>query len=193
MDIREILASLPHHVPSELDRWNTAGWIASPDCYPVYSRIFARFNPRSVFEIGTQLGYCLVTALHSASRLRDVAWLDNETDLPGSNQLATENIQYYLAQNRRRQVTLRYWTDRADVQGIDPDLVHVDDGHSYPEVLADLEWTLTHFRPRAIICHDVDNPGTPGVLLAINQVIDRYRLVYEHVDALNGIGILTRE
>jgi hypothetical protein len=153
MTVIDRLKALPHQHP------DFSVWLENEDHYSFYYKIFQALNPDSVLELGTCLGFSLAAAAMALpAKDLHLSWVDDESYLPGSNELAWENI-WGVFKGRFEGESpfhpLRYWTSpppAGRVRGL-YQLVHVDGDHSYDGCLKDLEYAEA-VRPQIILGHD---------------------------------------
>lgn len=65
-------------------------------------------------------------------------------------------------------------------EGITFDLIFIDAGHNYEDVVADICNWRPLLRPRGVMCgHDLypDGPYHPGVLQAVKELVSEYRVI----------------
>jgi len=64
--------------------------------------------------------------------------------------------------------------------GLTFDVVFVDAGHNYEDVIGDINAWRPLLRPDGVLCgHDLypDGPHHPGVLRAVNELVGKYRII----------------
>lgn len=191
MTVTERLKQLPHHVPE----WRV--WLDNEQHYDWYARVFAALNPHSVLEIGTCLGYSLAAAalgLPGKDPPPQFTWVDDESYVPNSNELALENI-WDVFRERFAEDTaqppaeaflrgVRSWDD---VEG-GFDVVHVDGDHSEEGCRKDLDLSLLVVED-CIIGHDYHLE--PGVKAAVTKFCSRYK--FDHIvldDFKHGLFVI---
>lgn len=177
MDIRDQLRNLPNHSSTYLP------WLNSPKQYPIYSELLKIIEPSSIFEVGTCMGYFLCTALLSLPKLKEIYWVDNESYVPNSNQMAIENMKSISG---NREITFDYWKNLTDSNVYFHDLIHIDGDHTYEGCKKDLEFVL-NMQPKLIIGHDYSLKEY-GVKQAVNEVCKYFYLLDEFQHGLYIIG-----
>jgi len=150
------------------------------------------------------MGYSLATAVYSVPGLSRVEFVDNETALPGSNQMARENV---FSADAIRQHGFDRWQFETVCGGVrvkartalpapagvladyTPDVVHVDAMHEYEHCLADLEYAK-RLNPRWVVGHDYDLPAPFGVKRAVGEFCRRYGLPHLYVPLTFGAYVI---
>lgn len=189
-NIIEFLKELPNHRPPGPE------WLGRADAgkqYPYYAKVFAALKPESILEVGTFLGYSLSVAAATLPGLKRVEWVDDESYVQGSNQLAAENIT--AARNRAGHQPLDWhWTRRGDHwvdRGRMPNLVHIDGDHSRDGVLHDLHSVWDH-EPEWVIGHDYTLE--PGVREAVEWFCDERGVVHLSLpDFTHGLWVMAAD
>jgi hypothetical protein len=98
-EVHALLRELPNKLGEGWD------WFEAPTNYPLHAKILGALGPRRYVEFGTHLGYSLVSALAGAPSIREVAWADNESYIPDSNRLASENMGHLLRRMHHQLMT----------------------------------------------------------------------------------------
>lgn len=181
MNVLETLQKLPNIG----DRWGSLDWLQRDDLYPVYAEVFEALRPKSILEIGSYMGYVLVTAAMTVNPER-MEWIDDESAVDNSNRMVFENLQsiYYGG-------AVKWWKSIKDAQPTTPvDLVHCDADHDYQPTLDALEYAAS-LEPQWIIAHDVDNPATPGARQAVEDFCKSHRKKWLLVELQNGLAVIS--
>lgn len=188
-DIRDRLNALPH-LPD-------GTWYRNDDLFTVRYELIKEWAPRSVLEIGTLVGYFLVTAYHASPFLTRVGWVDNESHMGGSNRLVYENLRATRATwPGRHQLVCWHAYQREQLEHCPwPhfDLIGIDGDHSTEGCLADLE-AAHRFRPNWMMIDDwsAESHGA-DIQAAVRGFLDDHP-VYELTEfvTVNGLAVLTR-
>lgn len=149
-DVRDTLCNLPHiRNTTTGEDCRKADWFQAPACYPRYAEMAEGLKPRSILEIGTLLGFGLVSFLSGHPEVEEIVGVDNESYIRDSRRLCDENIASVFPHVRRRFVrTLE------EARG-SYDLIHVDGDHTFNGALHDMAfaWGLG---PRYMLVDDFD-------------------------------------
>jgi hypothetical protein len=186
IDILTLMQGLPHKSPV----YGSTAWLADPQHYPVYARVWKALNPASIFEIGAFLGYSLAAAAAAVPTLQRVEWLDNESGHANSNNLALGNLLHARKQAfPGTNLAVRAWKLAKDARPTLPvDVVHIDGDHHYHPVTNDLEYALG-LNPEYIIGHDYELDGA-GVKQAVNDFCVAKKRFALRVFLTNGLFVI---
>lgn len=158
-DVRDVLVQLPRNPWGGYE-----GSYVESDIFPtkhslirsaIRGGMFRGQMAVSALEIGALCGFFLVTALEAIRAeglFGSVAWIDSEKDVPGSNQMCLENIEWWVGYERGEskiefvRVVHGFWKSVGDTRGLGigwgADIVHVDGEHTYHACLVDLGFAL---------------------------------------------------
>lgn len=179
-DVRDVIRAAPAYYPGD-------GYSVM-DLFPVRFDIIAAMQPApvSVFEFGAYRGYFLLTACAAAPTIRRVGWCDNETDLPGSNDIVKENILWL----RPHAETICYTEAYRSILYGEADLVQVDAAHGYANCLTDLIWAA-ELNPRVLMVDDY--MAHDAVRRATREFASWRGWHIEEFETVNGLAVLTKE
>lgn len=124
MLVKDILSALPFQAKS----CDIADFANRDDHYGALQKLFENLAPTSVFEIGSLIGYSLVTMWCAAPQIQSVEWVDNQSWVPESNKLAVANLLWTIANTSQdSKVSIRHWKTIDEAKPKTPvDLVHID-------------------------------------------------------------------
>jgi predicted O-methyltransferase YrrM len=177
-DVRDVITSAPH--------WGDHGY-ATSDIFTVRFPLIEELAPRAVFEFGSLLGYFLLTAAAAAPSIERLGWIDNETDVAGSNELCAENLADYTSKTGHALDVFYETQTRRCLEFGFADLVQVDGAHSYPDCLTDLIWAL-ELKPSVIFVDDYS--AISDVKRATDEFARWQRLDVEYHPTVNGLAVL---
>jgi hypothetical protein len=140
----------------------TADWAVAPNYYDVYRAIGRILQPESILEIGTRLGQSLISMVCDSSQTKHITFIDNETYVSGSNEIARANLlQFYEKFASNRQIptiqVFRASPDPAEI-GRPVALAHVDGEHTFDGKIRDLDFCLA-VRAGMVLVDDFDYHG----------------------------------
>jgi hypothetical protein len=141
--LTELLLSLPHF-PNDDPR--SADGSQGYEHRLEHYRTVARQTPMGGIEIGGHYGFGIITMLEAIPTITEVAFVDNESAIPGSNEKCAHNIAAYYDLTGRKPVSLTClthlseWNERGH-RGW-PLVAFVDGEHSYAACLTDLGFCL---------------------------------------------------
>jgi predicted O-methyltransferase YrrM len=186
-DICAILAELPEVEPAD----RTATWFTSPQYYPVFQRVGRIVRPRRVLELGTRLGYSLISLLDGSGVCEEITWIDNESAVSGSNRRAAANIAYYLDTFYDHVVSYECYLNHDVIyhmEGMQYDLIHFDSDHSYTGTRFMLSLLRRQF-PGAVLLVD-DFLAWPEVQSAVLEFAMESEMALVAQPTCQGLAIL---
>ncbi len=146
IDVREFLETLPNvKNPITGEDYRQADWFRAWNGYPCYTRAAELIRPKSILEIGAFLGFGLAAFIHGASKIDRVTAMDNESYIPGSQELCAANLSFFGGGKE-------FVRSLEETRGT-YDLVHVDADHTFQGALDDIAfaWGLG---PRVMLVDD---------------------------------------
>lgn len=184
--------------PNQSDVYNSKEWLKDPNHYPKYELVWKELNPNRVLEIGTYLGMSLMALVAACDNIHWIDFVDNETGLTNSNELALENINWAVKNSsridNRTKLFIFPWTDTKEI--VDKvnffNVIHIDGDHRYEPCKKDLEFSLS-LKPQFIIGHDFHLEGS-GVERAVRDVCQKEGLTFWHTKELtHGLFLIALE
>jgi hypothetical protein len=171
-DILEVLRNLPslgvyHPLLGDRNPATWPDWFQNETLYPNYVELAHALQPKTILEIGSLVGYSLISLLHGSDVVERIFWIDNEEYVTGSNGLSANNLDYYL---RTRVVKRGYGSKLTDIPKEDFELINIDGDHSYAGKIRDLSFALTK-NPKWIILDDYCK------LSEVHDAIDDFAMV----------------
>jgi hypothetical protein len=190
--VHAVMRSLPHRIGEGTD------WFEAPNGYPWHAQVLHLLQPKKYVEFGTHVGYSLIAALHGALSIEQVAWADNETYVPHSNQLALENLNAYLFESGRT-VAINYCNGVEDLIAAEPesvflapyrdaDVLFVDGDHGYEGALRDMRLAKC-LGARIVLVDDATEDCCPGVIEAIRCFAQEEECTFGIVHTFRGLAI----
>lgn len=139
MNIQELLDELPCQLPNG-EKWSG---------YETYEAIGRTYEPRTIFEFGTLLGFSLIALWKGAApthnEVMTLHWIDNGEYIPDSNYKCALNINY-VRNKYRPHLDARWHYENATPERLSwpirrtaYDLVHIDGEHTFSGKIRDLE------------------------------------------------------
>lgn len=124
MLVKDILSALPFQAKA----CEIADFVERDDHYVALQKLFESLAPTSVFEIGSLIGYSLVTMWCASPKIHSIEWIDNQSWVPESNKLAVANLLWTIANTSQdSNVSMRHWNTVEEAKPKTPvDLVHID-------------------------------------------------------------------
>lgn len=123
--------SILHTLPQTLTDIGS-DWFEAPNGYPWYAKICKIINPETYLEIGTRVGYSLISCIDASDNIKKVYWCDNESFASNSNLLTTLNLEYYLSEHPEKHIDYEFTSNDMDLYNYadkDIDLVFIDTPH----------------------------------------------------------------
>ncbi len=133
-------------------------WFMDEKLYPIYEKIASVLNPAFIAEIGSLVGYSLISLIHGSAGVDHVLWVDNEEYVQRSNTFCKENIKFYLEKYGR---VFRYDFTYEIISFFQMlrfvpkkiDLIHIDGEHTFNGKMRDLSVAFT-LNPNYILIDD---------------------------------------
>lgn len=130
-------------------------YVLGRNYYEWYWSYANQIKPENVLEIGVKWGYSSIAMGLGCNSIKNLFLYDNEKKgVPLSS--AVENIQKALLDTKIFPNVLDTLDIRKDSMKYEFkfDIIHIDGGHRYNEVLNDLYWTNIHLSDKGIIIMD---------------------------------------
>lgn len=181
-------------VPNKSSMYSSETWLSDKMHYPQYQKVFAELNPTRLLEIGAYLGYSICSAIAGSDSLRWVDYVDDESGLKNSNELALENIRWAMDKCSKKDIHIFPWTNFEEVNSKEGFycVCHIDANHQYQYVKKDLEFALS-LKPKFIIGHDIFLENS-GVEKAVREVCQKNNLAFWHTKELtHGLFLISLE
>jgi len=202
MNLRDFKSKYNLYTPIKQGNSHIQGWQSDSD---VFRQMINRYKPDTIIEVGTWLG---ASALHMASLIKDrdfsilcvdtflgsnaALWDDYPKDLIGDfsaiyDQFCVNITSHYLNdQVAPLPMTSSSAAELLRNNHVTVDMVYIDAGHRYREVLADLE----DWYPLAnkVVLGDDYSPVWAGVQDAVKDFTSAHNISYEVTDQKFIIG-----
>lgn len=153
-------------------------WEAVEQQYLWYRRIGKALQPKRLLEVGVGFGYSTLAMLSDLEEPPEVWWIDNESGWSRSIDHAQDCMwDGYGIRGRWYKDWSRFCKSAKTIPQFD--LIHVDAGHTYDDVLIDLELaSYVRADEGHILVHDTDDPP---VSEAIGNFVKRHVLNILHL------------
>ena len=185
--IIDIIKECPHRHPNSVEE---SDYIDQLLCYPVYEIIGKIFSPETFLEIGTLLGGSIISVVHGSQNVKEVAFIDTEGYIAGSNDLAKDNIKYYVSKYYKRPLCCDSYKSIEAFGSINHtqfDLMHIDGDHSYDGAMKDLEFML-RIRPKHVVVDDIIY--IPAVFDAVKDFVKKRNLYWFGIRSFRGTAYI---
>ena len=140
------------------EQFKNEDWLIDETYYPLISKILTKVTKeleiKSYLEIGTLVGYSLMTFVDSIPTIENVKWVDGELYIGNSNEQAERNFKKFL-EIQDRKVSYEFSTSieySNDLVG-KYDLIYIDGDHTYDGKIKDLDFALS-LKPKLIALDD---------------------------------------
>lgn len=184
MPARELLERHIH--PSDKPATRMGSVLRAQNYYGYYWQIGRAHRPKSILEIGVRFGYSAICLIDGAGTNPDYFGIDHE-HFPGSNAYAHEHIK----EHTKGRVMILNKTSQEVSTSMLPcrfDLAHVDAGHTYTKVMADLDLAGARLRPGGLIV--VDDAKVHGVYKAAMQWAAKRHFAVQAVESMQGTVLI---
>ena len=205
LEVLNVLRSLPHlYNPSSGERYAESNFFNAANCYPYYVRAAELIKPQRILEIGSLLGFGLISFSVGFLGCQEIVSVDNESYVPHSRRFCLENFEAawrqmalteeQLAKKTQPEISFHaHYSElmRRNRRAEDGfDLIHVDGDHSYEGAIADMlfSWSL---KPRFMLVDDYYS--IDSVRVAVDSWARYYNVPFKVWDSFRGWAIFASD
>ena len=205
IEILEVLRTLPNlYNPASGEKYDDSDFFNVKNGYPYYVRAAEIIKPQRTLEIGSLLGFGLISFAAGFPGCREIVSVDNESYMPHSRKLCQENFEAgwlkmteldarFSVEGRPEIFSCAHYSEllrRSRRVRPNFDLVHIDGDHSYEGTIADMlfGWSL---KPRVMLVDDYYFIDSTRV--AVDSWARYYDIPFKTWDSFRGWAVFTSD